>query len=135
MLKLDYAILGITLVSACATTAVKPNEAKLRLMPFAKYREPSPTKNAKLIVVRDSGFYGSDCTVEISLDGEKVTDLQEKEKIEFNLEPKQYVLDSKLGGAACGGNLTGELEILLASKQTAIIRVKLDEPMLLKVNE
>ncbi len=126
-------ILGISLLSGCSTTAVRPNEAILRLMPIAKYREPSVKNDAKLIVVRDAGFVGSACIVEISLEGEKIGELQQKEKFEFNLEPKKYVLGAKLGGSACEGNLTGDAEVSLASKQTAIYRVQLKEPMLLKV--
>jgi len=132
--KLSCLFFGVSLLTGCATTAVHPHQAIKRLMPIEKYREFSPSKNAKLIVVRDSGLFGSACIVEVLLDGEKIGDLQQREKFEFHLEPKKYVLSGRLGGAACGGNLTGDAEVSLMNEQTVIYRMQLKEPMFLKVS-
>lgn len=104
MRKLWLAI-GITSVLAgCGTTQTSMSEARPVPPAFVYTSQRAPSQDeAKLTVIRDSGFAGGGCRVGLFVDGKRMADLEPKEMITVHVKSGQRILG--VGPAADGRGL------------------------------
>lgn len=94
MIPKTLSLLAALLVSACATQAVPPSQARavpqsqITSAKYAKLQEGAST----LTFVRDSGMYGSAATIYIFIDGEEIAGFSTSETMKMYLQPGEYLL-------------------------------------------
>ena len=88
------AIFAAILISACATKPI--NTATARSTPPERVYAPKllvpGADKVQLIVARDAGFSGSGCMTAVYLDGERVSAIDNAEKITFFVSPGRHIL-------------------------------------------
>ncbi|MCT8871580.1 hypothetical protein [Shewanella xiamenensis] len=117
----------IALLTGCATSAVTIDKAK-----------PAPaervlinnvdSKEAKITIIRDSGFMGGGCYVDVFLNDNLAAKLDTAEKVTFNIKSGELILGSKLSGSAlCGGASIRHFETSISQGQHKLYRVMTDQ--------
>lgn len=126
-MRLITASILIALLTGCATSAVtidnaKPAPAERVLLSNTK------STDAKITIIRDSGFMGGGCYVEVYLNDALAAKLDTAEKVTFNVKSGELILGSKLSGSAlCGGASIRHFETSISQGQHKLYRVMTDQ--------
>lgn len=129
MQKVLLGAAALLLVSGCSTSAVNMSEARPVAAEFV-YSNQAPSKagDARVVVVRDSGFVGGGCRFGIFVDGRRVADLARMETVTVYVSPG--VRNIGAGAAAnasglCNYNNGRERETTLTSGDERHFRLSL----------
>lgn len=115
--------LSLAVLAGCATSPVSYSEAST--VPNSRVLAPELLSErpgtARITIKRDSGFMGSACTYKVFMDGRPVAQLRGGERVDFFVDPGQYVLGTFAEGI-CGGG-TAEVEASLGAGQWKSYRI------------
>ncbi|KDR37821.1 hypothetical protein [Caballeronia glathei] len=97
------AVAATTLLSACASSPVLDADAKgvppSRMLAFQTHTSP---RQVRVIIIRDSAFFGSACDLGVKIDGTLAGALGSSERAIFWVEPGDHVLTlSAYSGGLC----------------------------------
>lgn len=117
----------ILALTACATTAVLPQNAKQAPSSRVFLYQKNEGNTAKLTVVRDSGYLGSGCFSAVYLNNKKAAILEPGEKATFNLPAGEWNVATKGEGKMCISDVipTGR-DFMLSSEQIKAVRLFAD---------
>lgn len=126
-MKLITASLLLALLTGCATSAVTIDKAK-----------PIPTEriligntdstDAKITIIRDSGFMGGGCFVDVYVNNTLAAKLDTAEKVTFNVKSGELILGSQPSGSAlCNGASIRHFETSISQGQHKLYRVMTDQ--------
>lgn len=120
-------VVGCALTLAgCVTSAVRPSMAKLTPPERVFAYQTNIPNEAKLTVVRDSGFLGG-CYYGFYINGERAARIDVGEKVEFHLISGELTLGFKGEGSICIANvLPTERAILLKPGEHKAVRLFAD---------
>lgn len=122
-MKLITTPLFLALLTGCATSAVTIDKA----VPVPAERvllKAADDTNAKITIIRDSGFMGGGCYVDIYLNDSLAAKLDTAEKVTFNVMSGELILGSQPSGSAlCNGASIRHLETSIKQGQHKLYRV------------
>lgn len=130
-----YAILLVACLTACVTKPIETDRAADAVA--LKWAAPAAGYGT-LVVKRDAGNFGGQCSARIQIDGEDVGELGTKEKMALHLPPGEYVLSVRrrckagTGTPALGasstqvGRFISETHVLIDAGTTKTYRVARD---------
>lgn len=126
-MKLIAASVLLALLTGCTTSAVTIDKAK----PAPAERvliNTTDIKEAKITIIRDSGFIGGGCYVDVYLNDTLAAKLDPSEKVTFNVMPGELILGSQpSGGALCNGASIHHVETSITQGQHKLYRVMTDQ--------
>lgn len=93
-------IVSLNLIG-CATTPIPPSQAKsvINILDNAY----TPNGNNEITIIRESGFFGAGCSIEIIVNNSKVSYLNSSEKITLSLKNGNNLIAAKKS-SLCGGD-------------------------------
>ena len=112
------------LMSGCATSAISTSEAQpvpADRMLSAEYSVNRPDR-CLVIVKRDTGSAGSECTSRLLVDGKPVADLATGEKVTLYLPLGEHIIGADPNGECHGGLSTTSVTALRG--QPATLRIQ-----------
>lgn len=88
-----FAIFLLILLQSCATSPVSPDKAKeVSKDKIYKYSEKKNPTDAKVTLVRDSGFSGGGCSWGFFVNNDLVADMETSERVDIYLPSGEYLL-------------------------------------------
>lgn len=116
----------------CATTPVSP--ASATRVPTARlfaFQDPTPERNATIIVTRDSGFLGSGCFFSFTINGVHAARFDVGETARFYVPPGEVLLRNgrdQMGRGLCAFEKDHwvQRETVLRAGETKYFRLSLD---------
>lgn len=114
-------------LTACSTKNVNFEDAVF-VDNARNYSQDLPSEikgnEARLIVTRDSGFFGSACSLSIYINEFQLAELEPSEKVLLKLKENDYILTvSGNGKAFCGSDNWDAYEVSIDKGQTKKLRV------------
>jgi len=120
-LLISFALFGLT---ACTSIPVPTKDSILipdnRILADGRQYIALSKNSGQIIIKRDSGLVGIACTTKIYIDAKPVADLDESEKVIFNLPEGEYILSAEPNGL-CGGILT-EIKVNVKANSQSVYR-------------
>lgn len=117
----------LALLTGCATSAVTIDKA----VPVPAERvllKAADNTNAKITIIRDSGFMGGGCYVDVYLNDSLAAKLDTAEKVTFNVMSGELILGSQSSGSAlCNGASIRHFETSIGQGQHKLYRVMTDQ--------
>ncbi len=118
LLSLSFAIFCV----CCGTQPVRFEDAKaIEPARQIKFQKKQSENDALLIVIRDKGFSGGGCGVQISVNHELAGTIKPAEKLEMWLPPREHFLTAELVGCLDGTKANYDLN--LKPKQRKLLRL------------
>lgn len=129
MKLLPLALLALLALTGCATSKLTPEQADPvpaeRLFGFTQKRA---SDDARLTVIRDSGFYGSGCSLVFYIDGTRAAILNGGEGATLYVSPGEHALTAGLSGKGLCGHLVDQsVEMVAKPNQTRAYRLSFDQ--------
>lgn len=119
-------IIAMTLLAGCSTRPVRPTEATPgEIVAFATPDEGT----VPVTVTRDAGYTGSGCSVEVTVEGERVGRLWSRETITMHLPQGETIIGVRPAGmCGLGQSARGmrELEVNIRPSRPLFFRVGYD---------
>lgn len=113
---------ALVLLAGCQTSPISPENAEQ--VPASRLYGLQEGGEAKVIVTRDSGLYGSGCNVRLFVDGKLVGEFASGEVATFHVAPGQHVAGVK-PSAACGGGSLTEREFVVGKDEAIRRRISI----------
>lgn len=113
---------GLALLSGCMTSPITAQDAS----PVPKdrmYVKPG-SGTAKLVLTRDSGFFGAACNHRVYIDGDLSAEIGSGEVAIFSLSPGKHIVSVK-PSTLCGSGALVEREVDLESGKSVRRRVSI----------
>lgn len=95
-MKIFLYVFFASLLCGCSTVPIMPDQAKT-IMPD-NFGTQDKTHNAQFVVIRDKGFLGAGCNIEIFINQYELGELGAAEKTYAWLEPGDYQVTAKNPG-------------------------------------
>jgi hypothetical protein len=93
-------LFAVTTLVGCATVKVAPDHAVL-INGHPRLEIPAPGQS-RITVVRDAGFFGSACSISVSIDGESVGSLRTQQRVDAYVDPGEHVVEISTAEGLCG---------------------------------
>lgn len=113
---------ALLFVAGCQTSPISPENADP--VPASRLYGLQEGGEAKVIVTRDSGLYGSGCNVRLFVDGKLAGEFASGEVATFHVAPGQHVAGVK-PSAACGGGSLAEREFVVGKGEAIRRRISI----------
>lgn len=123
--NLLLAFAATAILSGCASSPVPINEAK-PAPPNRVFLLQSPVVNgAEVTIVRDSGVVGSACEITAYINGQRVANLDVKEKAVFFVSPGELMIGAAFEGKGLcnSGKARQEREVVVKQGQRKVFRI------------
>ena len=123
------ALLALLVMTGCATSKLTPEQADPvpanRLYGFT---QKMASDDARITVIRDSGFTGSGCGLVVRIDGKRAAMLNSGELASFYVDPGEHVISAGLSGQAlCSSLIDKTIELNVKPNQERIYRLSVDQ--------
>jgi hypothetical protein len=125
-MKLLIISLMLCVLSGCATSEVSVETAK-QVPDDRFFIKNNIDGNAVITIIRDSGFLGSACNINVFIDEELAATLDVSEKATFNVNAGEIFLGLQLtGNGLCINSSLRQLETSIKKGQHKTYRIALD---------
>lgn len=136
MTRLLLACLVATLAASCATKPMPVVDAQPGEV--LAYGQPPSTEHGQVTIVRDAGFVGGGCTIEVSVDGTTAARLERGQKATIYLPTGRSTLGATYTGAAlCGTSMNdrsrSDADIFVEGRDRLTYRISTDSNGLLRI--
>ena len=109
---LIFIALTALVMAGCSTTPISENDAgaaqEKHVYDYGREIRDQRPNTARVIFLRDKGFFGSFCTHVISINGTKAFALDAGESFVAYLDPGEYFFSMELGGGGCPNTVLSE---------------------------
>lgn len=104
-MRILLGIVGMALLAGCASSPVPVDKARLASPNRVTAYQAQMNHSGQIVVIRDSGFFGSGCYATVFLNGHPVARLNPSEKAYFNVPAGEWQIGAALDGKGlCGAN-------------------------------
>ncbi|WP_337262965.1 MULTISPECIES: membrane lipoprotein lipid attachment site-containing protein [unclassified Serratia (in: enterobacteria)] len=125
MRKLLFALVATAILSGCASSPVPLSDAKTAPADRVFLFQSPKTDSAEITIIRDGGVVGSACLITAYINGQRVANLESKEKAAFYVSPGELMLGAAFEGAGLcnSGKSRQEREVVIKKGQQKVFRI------------
>lgn len=125
MRKLLFAFASTAFLFGCASSPVPLSDAKPAPADRVFLFQSPAINSAEITIVRDGGVVGSACLITAYINGQRVANLESKEKAVFYVHPGELMLGAAFEGAGLcnSGKLRQEREVVIKKMQKKVFRI------------
>lgn len=124
-MRILIGMVGLALLTGCVSSPVPVDKARLAPPDRVTAYQEQVNQSGQIVVIRDSGYFGSGCYATVFLNGHPVARLNPSEKAYFNVPAGEWQVGAALDGKGlCGANAERlEVEAAIQPGQSKKFRI------------